>query len=1300
MALLALAFGAASAQADIYWANFQDAFGEGTESFIGHARLNGSEANADFLPVGLTHPYRMAADGEFIYSSFLTKDGGGIGRARLNGSEHDLYFITEPGPAPLPNGTDGVAVTSKYIYWSSWYGDGDEENEIGRARIDGSEIIPDFITLPSNIHATDMTVVGDHIIYGEIGAIGRVNVDGAEDEPEYIKSPEHGPGVGFVWGVAANSHYIYWTGSGSSNSIGRVENVAGGSIEPEFISGLEETGTGGLALDSEHIYWANEGGEAIGRATLAGGSVEEQWVPDAGDPQGLAIDRRIVVNSTAEYKDANPGDGICAAKEHESLCTLRAAIEEVNAAKNPNPIQVAVEIPGGKLETISLKEELPKIESPIDLDARSQPGALVAGTRKIGLILSGAALSGAKANGLELGPEAGESTIAGLQVQGFSGDGVLLEGEHQELADSVLTADTTGAEVAANNDILGSGNELPGDIFYADGRAGLVKFLEGLAHKKDSIGEFESAADVFGADVAMSKPSSGTRIVGDDIGIHGPGFSASPDKLEEDGLSTTYNVTGAVPIGVLIAPAKEGDTISNVTIGGTGEAADVDSGTLFGVMAIGGAKGSAINGLSVLGTSFGDDTTGKPLEPLGGLFGVFAAGAVNGVQIGLPGEGNTFQGQLIGALLAGQELHSVSLQGNSFGASLAVGELSKGLEGHTAIGVSLADVQGAQIGGTSTGQGNHFPGSVVSILMSGLHLANDSVVGNTIGTAPSTPFTTFTQYPENYSTIMGLLIGDLSPGFDHVAAQGLTVSGNTFQGSTFGLFAQNIKGLVLTGNTIQDDAFGMFDSGSGGEQIGKPGEGNSFFNDGLALFDASEDPKTREDEQAGLNAKDSEPSTRTTYLNAPDESLAFDGVDAITTAELSESSANTSAQPGEDNSIVGNRFGVDGSGTPHPDELPLLIGGDEHSLRFGGTGAGQGNVVEDNRSGGLLLAGKETHVPTVQVLGNTIYNNESFTSTIPIPGLGINLLGEEGFGAGVLGVDPQDPTQPDGGPNRSQNAPVLTSAQASGGTLTLAGTLHGVAATNYLLEIFADENANPFGAGEGEMLLERITLSTDASGNAAFTSTVGTPPSAYRYVSSTATTVPGGGEPGVTSEFSIDQPIATEPTVTPSTTTTTTSTSTATTTSTSPPPSLPKGAESTTLTTKGSSASTSGPTVTLPVSASCSSATASPCTVTSTATIPSTGAAKTSFAATLASGSAHAARGKPPLMIAHGSMSLARGATAPLRLSLTKRGLALLRAHHTLAITLTVKISGPGRATVVRTLHIKLKFKQPAKSRR
>jgi hypothetical protein len=1094
------------------------------------------------------------------------------------------------------------------------------------------------------------------------------------------------------------------TGLSNPFSVNASHQVAGS----ETVKGAEHAAVwqNGTVTDLNSELPANSGW-VLQRASV---------ITDGGDIAGIGtfenrtqiflLKPGLVVTSSKDTKESSSaGPGVCATDDG---CTLRAAIETADGANDAAQTRISFNISGvteGAPATISPATPLPPITAPVYIDASTQPHPFKAGSRTIGAIVDGAA-AGTEASGLKLEEGAAGSTVVGLQIQHFGGDGVLLAGESQQLADSVLTSDSSGAEVASNHDTVGSGNGLTGDVFFLDGKTGVAEYLKGLAAQHISSEQLEVGLDVFGGGVVLAKPSSGTAIAGDFIGVHGPGFSEAPDKLAGDGLGSFNFAASGFPIGVLIAPGGAG-AINGVTIGGAGEAADVDSGTVFGVMAIA-AEGSSINGLAILGSSFGAGTDGSALQPLGGLFGVFAAGTVNGLEVGAPGVGDSFGGLVSGIVLAGEHVSSPVVQSDTFGTSSPIGEAKDGFGLHNVFGLMLADAQGARIGGTAAGQGNNFPGSIVGLAMNGKHLANDTITGNTIGTAPSSPFTTFLKAPEEYSTVLGILGGDLlaGPGGENVAAQNLTLQNNKIQGTVMGLFNQNINGLSMTGNTIENNAIGMLDSGSGGERIGGSGagEGNSFLNDGIGLLDVSEDPSAAEVEKAQLNSKDTSASTRQGYLSEPDENLAFAGVDSITTAELGESSANTSSAPGTNNTILGNRFGVDAAGNPHPDEVPVLIGGDEHGLQFGGIAAGQGNVVEDNRDSGLVIAGKGAHAPTVQILGNTIYNNENFTGSLTgFPGLGIDLAyNDETAVVGRLGVNPQDPTQPDLGTNNLQNAPVLTSAVASAGQLTISGSLHGVASTNYLLEVFADENQNPFGAGEGQTLLERISVPADAAGNVSFTTTVAAPSAGYRYVSSTATTVPASG-PGVTSEFSVNAPIASSapppaPAPTPSPTPSPGAPSPGATTGGATTP-TPKGATTTTLSSGGGSATVSGSSVTLPVQVSCSSATSSPCTVTTTASVPASSAGKASATATATSAAAKHRKSKQPVTLGHATTTLAPGASSPLHLTLNSHGLALLRSDHTLAITLVVTIAGPGRATVTRTLHIRLKYKKPAKAK-
>jgi hypothetical protein len=1211
----------------------------------------GIDDKGDVVGIGV-----VEADEEASLRGFFAAGGGtpvAVGESdRPSGGASDIFAVN--GAGEMVGSTSEIMgheepTNTKYYLWKS----------------------PSAAGIPLNFDEPTRAIASDGSVAGYRG--GQL----------YLRTPD-----GKETAVTGLTQANLTLGINSSHQVVGAETVKGAEHAAVWRAGtvtdlnaLLPAGSGWVLQRASAI---NDSGEIAGV-----GSYE-------GTTRAFLLKPGLVVTSAKDGKESS-GSAAGACDAEGGGCTLRAAIETVDSDKDSAPASVTFnidksEITAEHLATITPKTPLPPITAPISIDASTQPGALTAGARTIGAIVVGTE-AGDDANGLRLSEGAGESTIAGLQIQNFKGDGVLLEGQHQQLADSVLTEDYSGAEVASDNDLVGAGNGLAGDIFFLDGRLGVVEYLKGLAGKHDSSEEFELGMDAFGGGVVMSKPSSGTQIMGDYIGVHGPGFSSAPDKLAEDGLGSFNFAASGFPIGVVISP-HSGSTISAVSIGGAGAQADVISGTAFGVLAATGETGP-INGLSIMGNSIGPATDGSALAPLGDLFGVFAAGHVSGLQVGSTTEGNSFGGDVFGLLLGGQQVASPVVQGNTFGDPRPVGNTEKeGFGLHDGFGLMLSDIQGAQIGGTVSGQGNRFPGSLLAVGLDGKHLANDTLAGNIIGTAPSSPFTTFENAPSSYDTVIGVFMSLFAPPGTQSAAQNLTLQNNTIQGTVIADIQENIKGLTMTGNTIENDAFGLFDSGSGGERIGGAGagEGNSFLNDGIGLLDASTDPGEDELKQAKVNSADSSPSTRQEFLSAPDENLAFDGVDAVTTAELSANSADTTAAPGTGNTIIGNKFGVDGAGNPHPDELPVLIGGDEHSLQFGGTAAGQGNLVEDNRDAGVWIVGTPPHVPTVQVLGNTIYNNENFTgSLMGIPGLGIDLISSNGVGEfGPFGVDPQDPTQPDAGADNLQNSPVLTSATTSGGQLTITGTLHGVASTNYLIEVFVDENQNPFGAGEGQTLLERINLTTEPSGNIGFTSTVAAPAAGYRFVSSTATTIPSSGL-GVTSEFSVNAPIvAGAASSGPAGETAPGGSATPGTGASSTTPGA-KGAPTTSVGSHGGSASTSGASVTLPAEVSCSSATASPCTVTTTATVSATSATKASVNATAASAKKH---GKRPVTIGRATMTLAPGSSAPLQLKLSSSGLALLRSRGSLAIIVTVAISAHGQPTIAHTLRFQLKYKK------
>jgi CSLREA domain-containing protein len=193
------------------------------------------------------------------------------------------------------------------------------------------------------------------------------------------------------------------------------------------------------------------------------------------------------------------------------------------------------------------------------------------------------------------------------------------------------------------------------------------------------------------------------------------------------------------------------------------------------------------------------------------------------------------------------------------------------------------------------------------------------------------------------------------------------------------------------------------------------------------------------------------------------------------------------------NVVQGNFIGVDVNGAPLGNQGPgVLIQNGATGNTLGGTTAGAGNVIAFNRPEGVrVLSGTRN-----AILGNSIFSNSS---------LGIDLF--------PFGVTPNDPGDGDTGANELQNFPVITSAVTAGGSTTVSGTLNSKPNTTYRLEFFANGACDPSGHGEGEEFIGAGDVTTDASGNAAFTFSF--PAGDGNVITSTATDPVGN-----TSEFS------------------------------------------------------------------------------------------------------------------------------------------------------------------------------------
>jgi virginiamycin B lyase len=251
------------AGADIYWSNL-------ASNSIGRASGDGSDLDQGFIGGG-SFPYAVAVDGSHVY--WTNTDDRTIGRANLDGSEADQSFIAPGGFEPGDELT-GLAVDGAHIYWADFNAPSPALSSIGRADIDGSDVITDFIDGGGPI---GVAVDGGHIYWANFNTVGRADLDGSEVDERFIT------GTHIADGVAVDGSHLYWA-NGATNAIGRAK-LDGSDPDQSFITNL--CAPVGVAVDAAHIYWTNFT-KTIGRANLDGTGVDEEFVTTAAIPYGVA----------------------------------------------------------------------------------------------------------------------------------------------------------------------------------------------------------------------------------------------------------------------------------------------------------------------------------------------------------------------------------------------------------------------------------------------------------------------------------------------------------------------------------------------------------------------------------------------------------------------------------------------------------------------------------------------------------------------------------------------------------------------------------------------------------------------------------------------------------------------------------------------------------------------------------------------------------------------------------------------------------------------------------------------------
>ncbi len=402
------------------------------------------------------------------------------------------------------------------------------------------------------------------------------------------------------------------------------------------------------------------------------------------------------------------------------------------------------------------------------------------------------------------------------------------------------------------------------------------------------------------------------------------------------------------------------------------------------------------------------------------------------------------------------------------------------------------------LGGGSTLRGlivNGFGNSGISLESNGNTVAGNYIGINAAGTA-ALPNALFGVAVQNGGS--GNIIGGTAP-TDRNVISGNTGDGIVIVGGTGGnQVLGNYVGINAAGTAALPNTSGVSINGVPNNTVsGNVISGNS--NSGTVIVSAGATNNILTGNSIGTNFDGSAAVPNAAFGVAIQGGATNNIIGGTTPAARNIISGNGNGVALVDpttvgNSLFGNFIGVGADGTtPLPNTTGVFINLANNNA-IGSTAAGQGNTIASNLGSGVNILAST---------GNSIQNNSIFANA----GLGIDL--------GNDGITANDAGDADIGANNLQNTPVLTTATASGGSVTVAGTYNSIPSTTFTLQFFAN---NPPGT-QGQTLIASIPVTTDAAGNAAFNQTFPAAVTAAQLITATATDAAGN-----TSEFSA-QPV-------------------------------------------------------------------------------------------------------------------------------------------------------------------------------
>ena len=394
--------------------------------------------------------------------------------------------------------------------------------------------------------------------------------------------------------------------------------------------------------------------------------------------------------------------------------TLRAAINEANAASGPAVIDFA--IPGSGVQTITLMTDLPAITNQVAIEGASQGGPGFAGLPLVALV-AGTSGPTPPITGLDFAAGSDGSAVQGLVIDGFASAGIEIEANSVTVVGNEIGTDPSGTMAAGNGsgvEILGAGNTIGGtttadrNVISANTNDGIL--IAGSGATGNVILGNDVGTDLTGT-VSLGNLSSGVVVTG------APGNTIGGTAPGAGNVISGNGTTEGQGAGVLInGAAAVGNVVQGNFIGTDSSGTSALANQGFGVAIV------AASGNTLGGTAAGDGN-------------VISGNAFSGVFLAGPGTTqNIVAGNDIG--LAADGIHGL---GNAMdGISLQMGAVNNQIANNviaanTQDGVNLSGVSQNQLldnligtnSSDATGLGNGLDGVRVT------GLGNNNTIGGT-----------------------------------------------------------------------------------------------------------------------------------------------------------------------------------------------------------------------------------------------------------------------------------------------------------------------------------------------------------------------------------------------------------------------------------------------------------------------------------------------------------------------------------------------------------------------------------------